>query len=43
MNWRYEWVGQLDADVYGELVDMLVEEDAARAQPNDDTPDEDFD
>jgi hypothetical protein len=26
MNWRYEWVADLDADVYQVLVDWLVEE-----------------
>jgi hypothetical protein len=26
MNWRYEWVSDLDADVYQVLVDWLLEE-----------------
>lgn len=36
MNWKYEWVEELDADVYGVLIEMLLEEQRERDGPNED-------
>jgi hypothetical protein len=33
MRWHYDWVSELDADVYGVLVDMMLEEQQERDGP----------
>jgi len=38
MHWRYEWVAELPADVYAELVAMLTAETARAEAPPEDAP-----